>query len=370
MLGCGQDVSLGGFADASAGAPANAGAPASAGAAGTPALEPNADAGAAAMEAGGTGGAAGTTPTCEEPVTDELGTFLEQPLGFARSVTGGLDGCVVHVTNLADSGPGSLREAAEKEEPAWIVFDVSGELALSSNISVTSDKTIDGRGREIVVRDHGLVLDGSSNVVIENLTFLGSNLGEENDAVLLTNNAERVWVDHCTFSNYGDGLVDITFGATDISVSWCHFFDHDMVMLIGNDAEASSDSDIRVTVYANYFHDIGSYTPRLRFGRVHLFNNLFVAWENSAVAATMEGQIRSEANVFIADDDKLALATSAGSDPLRGWIHSVDDRFENGARFEENEAERVFDPADAYAYEAAPAGEALETSIRENAGVR
>lgn len=46
---------------------------------------------------------------------------------------------------LADDGPGSLHDACRNPEPLWIVFNVSGVIELSSNLSVSSFKTIDGR---------------------------------------------------------------------------------------------------------------------------------------------------------------------------------------------------------------------------------
>lgn len=63
--------------------------------------------------------------------------------GFGAKATGGRGGRVIAVTNLNDSGPGSLREAIDANGPRIVVFRVSATIPLKSSLNLRhADTTI------------------------------------------------------------------------------------------------------------------------------------------------------------------------------------------------------------------------------------
>jgi pectate lyase len=318
----------------------------------------------------------GDGPPCPPglSIPGSTSALLADAVGFGRAAGGGLGGCLYHVTTLADAGAGSLRDGIQRPEPLWVVFDVSGTIELSTNIIVANDKTIDGRGRAVTLHNGGLIIEGRSHVVVESLAFDGSGLDPttdvSTDAISVLAGSHDIWIDHCGFSTYPDGQVDITQASTDVTVSWSTFQNQSKVMLISSNAEATGDTVIRVTVHHNWFDQTDYYHPRLRFGKVHTFNNFYDRWGNAGIAVAMGGQIASEDNIFAAASNTDALLTTAGTDPLPGLARSTGDWLLGGAVVAQSQPDVVFTPATYYAFQAAPADDALRSSITASAGPR
>ena len=56
--------------------------------------------------------------------------------GFGAHTPGGRGGRVLLVTNLNDSGPGSLRAACQAQGPRMVAFRVAGVIDLTSAIDI------------------------------------------------------------------------------------------------------------------------------------------------------------------------------------------------------------------------------------------
>ncbi|KAL6896700.1 hypothetical protein ACP4OV_007272 [Aristida adscensionis] len=257
--------------------------------------------------------------------------------GFGRHAIGGLHGALYHVTSLQDDGPGSLREACRAAEPLWVVFEVSGTIHLRSYLRVASHKTIDGRGRRVVLAGKGLQLRDAHHVIVCNLLFEGGR-GHDVDAIQIKPGSSHIWVDRCTLADYDDGLIDVTRQSTDVTVSRCRFARHDKAMLVGADPAHVADRCIRLTVHHCVFDGTRQRHPRLRFGKAHLYNNYTAGWGIYAVGAGVEAQIVSQCNIYEAGDGKARTVfrympekAADRDEAAAGWIRSEGDAFLNGA---------------------------------------
>lgn len=119
---------------------------------------------------------------------------------------------------IADDGPGSLRDGCRRKDPLWIVFQVSGKIELKSYLSISSYKTIDGRGQRIKISGKGFRVKESEHVIICNIEFKGGK-GPDADGIQIKPKSKHIWIDRCSLSHFDDGLIDITRESTDITIS-------------------------------------------------------------------------------------------------------------------------------------------------------
>jgi len=150
--------------------------------------------------------------------------------GEGMYVTGGRGGDVYHVTNLNNTGTGSLRNGISTATGArTIVFDISGTISLNSTLRVNkANITIAGQtapGMGILIRNYGVTVD-SANIVMRHVRIRpgdavkGPSPGYYADALSI--GSSNVVVDHCSTSwGIDENLSCAGTNYSNVTVQYC-----------------------------------------------------------------------------------------------------------------------------------------------------
>ena len=307
---------------------------------------------------------------------DPAASFADAPMGAAAAagVTGGSGGEVRVVSNLESKGAGSLREAAEKPGPAIVVFAVSGRIALREPVSVASDLTVDGRGADVTIVGKGLMVDGASNIVVRNLRLRGSPDSDSNDdAIAVSGGAKGVWIDHMDLAGFKDGLIDVTQGATGVTLSWNKLAEHGKTMLLGSNVQEGTPELVDITVHHNLYLGTGERNPMVRQARVHVFNNVIQSWGYAAesgygMRSDCGGIVLVEANIFRpASNPRAVTVRQENCDPTRLPALRLQDNDLGGAEVEQARPTTVTN-VDRAPVVPEPVGPALLAKVQTGAG--
>ena len=218
--------------------------------------------------------------------------------GFGAYTTGGRGGNVYEVTNLNDSGSGSLR-AAVSQGNRTVVFLVSGTIELHSALKIAANMTIAGQtapGDGICVRDYPTIVEGN-NVIIRYMRFrLGDKNGLSSDAFNI-NDQKNVILDHCSISWGGDECAS-WYGNQNVTIQWCiigeglDYLGHSMGGLWGGQS----------TYHHNLIHTCGSRHPKFAYtydGDItdHR-NNVIYNWDYESAYCSPTGRVNIVGNYY------------------------------------------------------------------------
>ncbi len=150
------------------------------------------------------------------PIPAEVQTLTR--FGYGAASKGGAGGRVIWVTNLNDSGAGSLRAALAVEESRIVKFRVGGTIKLDKRILVKSGRvTIDGLSAAkyggITVQG-GLAFSGCEDVVVRHIR---SRCGYDTMGIY---NSHRVLIDHVSTAWALDENIDV-WDSRDVTLAWC-----------------------------------------------------------------------------------------------------------------------------------------------------
>lgn len=218
--------------------------------------------------------------------------------GWGRFATGGRGGTVYHVTNLNDSGTGSLRDAVSQPNRI-VVFDVAGVIRINSRIVFKSNITVAGQtapGEGITVYGDGMSMSGATNVILRYMRFRMGIVGTKDGDCGGLANGGNIIVDHCSFAWGQD---------ENFSISWDNkgTAPHDVTIqnsIVGQGLMAHSAGGLiqadNITMYRVLLCD--NKTRNFKVKGVHQYvNNIVYNWQSYAYEMGGESSGSSYANV-------------------------------------------------------------------------
>ncbi len=154
--------------------------------------------------------------------------------GYGANTIGGRGGAVLFVTNLNDSGPGSLRAAVAASGPRVIIFKVGGIIQLESRLNIVNPYlTIAGQtapGGGICIAGYSVLIYGPAHdIIIRGVRFRHGDLSDENGAradalgtngISVANTVRNVIIDHCSMSWSIDETFQVWDYSENITVQW------------------------------------------------------------------------------------------------------------------------------------------------------
>lgn len=187
--------------------------------------------------------------------SDDLQIAFPGAQGHGRMAQGGRRGSIIQVTNLDDSGKGSLRACIDAEGPRNCIFQVSGVIRLKSSLVVRGKgsslsilgQTAPGGGIVLTIdepnaekRNTPLVVKNAQDVIIRHLRIrprLQNSI--ENVDALTIENSVRVYVDHVSSSWATDENINAHADASDLTIANSIFAEglnkHSKCTLLGSD---------------------------------------------------------------------------------------------------------------------------------------
>ena len=294
--------------------------------------------------------------------------------GWGRFATGGRAGKVYHVTNLNDSGSGSLRDAVSQPNRI-IVFDVAGVIRINSRIVFSKNLYVAGQtapGEGVTVYGDGVSFSGADNIIVRYMRFRMGHVGSSGKDCAGIANGQNMIFDHCSFA-WG---LDETFsinpdgkGTTpqNITLQNC---------VVGQGLMTHSAGGLMQT---NYVSLIGNFlcdnsTRNFKVKGINQYaNNIVYNWSNGAyiMGGDSEGKsyVNIESNLFINGPAKGGAAFTGGNADFHcygndNWQdQNMDGVFDPKEITDYNAATREPKPYDYPALELNPGRTLLETNL-------
>ncbi len=229
-------------------------------------------------------------------------------MGFGTNTPGGRGGRIIYVTNLNNSGYGSLRRALTASGPRLVLFRVSGTITLKEDIHITepyitiAGQTAPGegvqiRGAHIRIETHDIII---RYLKVRSGDLKNGSTQENRDSITINkwDQAYNIVIDHSTLI-WGPDIGGLSFlnGTHDATVSYSIlgeglYLSHHPEAKRASDGHSMSmnitqlDSPVpprRITVHHNLLTTSADRNPRVIGGEnIDIVNNVIYNWRYSS----------------------------------------------------------------------------------------
>jgi len=204
--------------------------------------------------------------------------------GYGKYSRGGRGGVVYEVTNLNDSGEGSLRAAVEAKGSRTVVFRVSGNIDLQSSLNIKNPNiTIAGQtapGDGICIKRYPLMISADDVIIRYIRVRFGDESGQDADAIS-ARYVKNLILDHVSASWSVDETMSV-YHCDSITIQWCIISES---MFNSNHIKGSHGfGGIWGSNFGTYHHNLiahhGSRNPRMASGSGYTDyrNNVLYNW--------------------------------------------------------------------------------------------
>ena len=262
--------------------------------------------------------------------------------GWGRYAEGGRKGTVYHVTNLNDSGSGSLRDAVSQPNRI-VVFDVSGVIRINSRIVFKNNLYVAGQtapGEGITVYGDGVSFSGADNIICRYMRFRMGAVGTNGKDAAGIANGQNMIFDHCSFSWGQDENFSINWdnkgtAPTNITLMNSIVGQGLMTHSAGGLMQAENISLYRILLVDNS-------TRNFKVKGINQYvNNMVYNWKNYAYNMGGDSSGSSEVNI---ESNLFINGPAVGGDALTGG--NSDFHFYGNDNWQDKNRDGVYNPTE------------------------
>lgn len=193
-------------------------------------------------------------------------------------------------------------------------------LQIKGNKDLVLDITMEGVGKDAVIRGFGILIRGAASVELRNFAVMSAL----DDCISLDTNNDHIWVHHidgfygqpgsAKDQVKGDGTIDVKTNSKHVTVAYNHFWDTGKSAMCGMKSESGPNY---ITYHHNWFDHSDSRHPRIRTMSVHVYNNYYDGIAKYGVGVTTGSSAFVENNYF-RNCPRPMLISMQGTDTKNG----------------------------------------------------